>query len=160
MLSYRSTWEFVGTLEKCGEELRCVLCFSTLLSCSYCTNSCMLLYLNIAHWHVLYFLNRLQLIKNVKTTTATTTWSVAHISPMLSFQICKLLYIQYYYYCYLFLVRWESSSGIHKHSLSSWTHAGYSERRGRRSFWRDNGMKAWNRNYSSKLATPLPLRQI
>ena len=35
MLSYRSTWEFVRTLEKCGEALRCASCFSTLLSCSY-----------------------------------------------------------------------------------------------------------------------------
>ena len=35
MLSYRSTWEFVSTLEKCREALGCASCYSTLLSCTY-----------------------------------------------------------------------------------------------------------------------------
>ena len=35
MLSYRSTWKFVTTLEKCREALGCASCYSTLLLCTY-----------------------------------------------------------------------------------------------------------------------------
>ena len=54
MLSYRSTLEFVRTLEKCGEALCCTSCFSMYFS-RVLTNSCVLLHLNIARWQVLYF---------------------------------------------------------------------------------------------------------
>ena len=87
MLRYRSTWEFVRTLEKCGEALRCTLCFSTLLLCSYKFPHASI-HLNISCRQVLYFSINLSIkyFLHVKSINTKEDWTVVcHLSTFTIF---------------------------------------------------------------------------